>query len=112
MGVGRRCVHNCADIVLAAPETARRYRRLGEVRSPGTTRHIKVPKITDEGYRHIKFHSKKQRKSWAAFANPQTMEYFESRSDTEEEVKYGIDSPFSAQSLANITSKRMEGNGP
>ena len=80
--------------------------------SPGAMGHTKVPRITDEHYRLIKFHLKKQSNSWTAFANPQTTEYFESRLDTEEEVKYGIDRPFSVQTLANITSKRMEGKGP
>ena len=77
--------------------------------SPGAMGHTKVPRITDEHYRLIKFHLKKQSNSWTAFANPQTTEYFENRSDTEEEVEYGIDSPFSAQSLAYVTSKRVEG---
>ena len=79
--------------------------------SPGTTRHTKVPRITDEQCRQINFPLKKQRKSWAAFANQQMTEYFLNRSDTEEEVKYGIDSPFSVFRVYHITSKRMEGKG-
>ena len=58
-----------------SPKTAWRYMRLAGVLSLGTTRHTKVPGITDEQYTLInEFPLKEHSKSWAAFGNAPMVE--------------------------------------